>query len=194
MLSEEEVAGVLEVLAAAGSDELFCIAIEIAGMRDEPVPERRAFESLLKKAVKDRIIEPVSAQEVKGCSSEKIYIPGPAAFPSVPDELSAVMDILRIKKRKIDWKKVAPSRVNELSGEVDEFTSSIEGLAGGWLNKKKVSQLEKEYGRLMSTCSDFEFWIPADVYGLKTVRAKLQRIKEELSRAGGLISGFTCQA
>lgn len=169
MIPIEELAGVVEVLGVTNEDELYAIFKELTFFKKCGVPSRKEVKELIRHAIKEHWIEAVHESKI---------IVGPCAFREVPDDLSEVIDILEIDiDRKIDWDKVSSVKTAELKSEVEALSKKIYGGRGKITSKKKITELESEYHRLMQLYYDFDFWLPID---LATAKEELRRLSKEL--------------
>ncbi|MBU2617954.1 MAG: hypothetical protein KKI07_04680 [Euryarchaeota archaeon] len=163
MITIEELAGVVEVLGFTNEDELYAIFKELAFLREHKAPPKNKIRELIKRAMKEHWIEVVHGTE---------FIVGPCAFPEVPDGLSEIIDVLEIDaNRKIDWSEVASAKTAELKSEITALSKRIAALRRKRASKKRITELENEYQRLLELYYDFEFWLPCD----------LSRVREALS-------------
>ncbi|MDD2777862.1 MAG: hypothetical protein PHS47_05570 [Methanocellales archaeon] len=169
MISIEELAGVVDVLGITNEDELYAIFKELIFSRKCKIPSRKKVKEVIRSAIKEHWIEAVHGSEL---------IVGPCAFPEVPDDLSEVIDILKIDvNRKIEWDEVASAKIAELKSEVETFSKIIDDQGGREASKKQIIELESEYQHLMGLCYDFEFWLTTD---FTMIKAELRTLSQKL--------------
>ncbi|NYT00512.1 MAG: hypothetical protein GKB99_02155 [Methanocellales archaeon] len=169
MIPIEELAGVVEVLGVTNEDELYAIFKELTFFRRCKVPSRKNVKELIGHAIKEHWIEAVNGSGI---------IVGPCAFTEVPDDLSEVIDILKIDiNRKIDWNKVSSVKTGELKSDFEDLSKKIYGLKGKITSKKQIIELENDYNRLMQLYYDFDFWLPVN---LALAKEELRSLSKEL--------------
>ncbi|MCL7415271.1 MAG: hypothetical protein M8349_04325 [ANME-2 cluster archaeon] len=176
MLCVEELCGIVEVMVVASDDEITEVVRELAYMRDVDMPEPDDLDDLIRLALKSHWLETVPQTAVcNGPKGELFYIAGPAAFGTVPDELSEVMEIIEFEGcRSIDWDKVASKITSGLSRQVEKLEIVVEDAADGTAEFDTAQAL---YSVLFNLYYDYDFWLPD---GLPDIAVALEKVSLRL--------------
>ena len=131
--TRDELAGVVDLFGGLTYDELADALVELAFKRGQDVNED-AVESTIDAAIDDYYLVEIPAGyvvDVEATADEtaatdgqtppaddtEILVPGPVAFPSLPDGAEDLPHILDAPRRTIDREVLGASIVNQLDGE-----------------------------------------------------------------------------
>lgn len=183
MITHEELAGIAEVLVVVMEKEWADIYRELAYLREEEPPASDEIMEAVEEAVCSGLLAALGKRELScELDGSRFYTVGPGAFPIVPEELSEVIDILRLgtSSRKIDWDMVAQVKVADIISRITALSGRADKLYGQRPSRDKVGEIEQEYSDLLALLSDYEFWLPCDLDGARESLGRLSRKIEAL--------------
>ena len=140
--TSDELAGVVDLFGGLRREELERALGELAARTDGATVEERAVDDALARAVDGFALVDL---EVDG---EAVYVPGPTAFPELPDHGEDLPHIMDVPKRSFDRET--------LGGRVaDRFAASVE---------RAVAADDRERAReLIDVSYDAEAWGPVEL-------------------------------
>ncbi|MDP2217713.1 MAG: hypothetical protein Q8J68_10545 [Methanolobus sp.] len=192
MITNEELAGIIDALGALREDEICAIAEEISFLRKEDFSAETITE-MCRKALDEHLIEIISSDEVKGADSaashpggKNYYIPGPNAFPDIPFELSEAIDILMMSKREVDLERVSKSFSADLHKQAMELGGDIRSFSETRISEAGLSALSERYGDILNLYCDYDSWLPGGMDGIEDELQELSRKLEQLRAAQGI--------
>lgn len=190
MVSKEELCGIIDAMGALTAEEIYLSAKEMSHIRrkgDVPLtlPE---IKSSCEEAEKENLIVAVSWEEVEGMEESDIsyYISGPNAFPEVPFELSEVIDILELTKRKVDLSKVSVRISRNLHRRIKNLENKIDSVSKGKIHESDMENLEYRYSDILNQYYDYDFWLPGEISPIEDELKELSNRIEALKSAQGI--------
>ncbi|WP_292465479.1 hypothetical protein [Methanolobus sp.] len=192
MITNEELAGIIDALGALREDEICAVAEEISFLRKEDFSAETITE-MCRKAVDEHLLEVISPDEVKCADSDvshpcgnNYYIPGPNAFPDIPFELSEAIDILVMSKREVDLERVSKSFSANLHEQAMGLSEDISSFSEGSISEAGFSVLAGRYGDILNLYYDYDSWLPGGMDGIEDELQELSRKLEQLRAAQGI--------
>jgi len=129
--TRDELAGVVDLFGGMTRDELADALLELAFKRGQDVDED-AVEATISDAIEDYYLVEIPAEYVLDHDAEDenphddgqdpadmILVPGPAAFPTLPEGGEDLPHILDAPRRTIDREVLGASIVNQLQAEAE---------------------------------------------------------------------------
>lgn len=177
MISAAELTGIVYVLGAATFEEICAVEKEISDLRG-PTHETGSLNELCIEAVKEHLLESVSAEDVAGVgTNDNAYlITGPNAFPEIPPELSQVIDILKLPVRKVDMDTISKKLLKSFQKKVHGLKTKIEAVE---VDSEQIKKLESKYSDLLNLYYDYDSWLPGR---FETVADNLMEISKKIER------------
>lgn len=125
--TRDELAGVVDLFGGLTRDELADALVELAFKRGQDVNED-AVEATIEDAIHDYYLVEVPEHYVLDDAVESddpddvdhILVPGPVAFPALPEGAEDLPHILDASRRDLDRDVLGAAIVNQLRGEVDD--------------------------------------------------------------------------
>ena len=130
--TRDELAGVVDLFGGLTRDELADALVELAFKRGQDVNED-AVEATIQNAIHDYYLVEVpehyvldTAESTETIESDDpddvdtILVPGPVAFPTLPEGAEDLPHILDAPRRDLDRGVLGAAIVNQLRGEVDD--------------------------------------------------------------------------
>lgn len=100
--THDELAGVVDLFGALTPDELTAALAELA-FKDGRDVDETALENAVADAVEAYVLLPVPGDAVEGYAGEADpLVPGPAAFPTLPDHAEDLPHIMDVPERRLD--------------------------------------------------------------------------------------------
>ena len=177
MISAAELTGIVYVLGAATFEEICAVEKEISDLRG-PTHETGSLNELCTEAVKEHLLESVSAEDVSGVGTNDnaYFITGPNAFPEIPPELSQVIDILKLPVRKVDMDTISKKLLKSFQKKVHGLKTKIEAVG---VDSEEIKKLESKYSDLLNLYYDYDSWLPGR---FETVADNLMEISKKIER------------
>jgi hypothetical protein len=181
MVTEEDIAGIVDVLGAATLAEITAVVREIEFMEGETPTPAEEVEKTCERAKTRHWLESIGTGEIMGMEPDdaEYFIPGPDAFPGYAPKLSEVLDILGLEKREPDRERVIRKfsrrlkmRVTWLSNRIGEQPADSETL----------KKLGEHYDDLLNLFYDYDSWIPGAFSALEeevlALGSRLENLRE----------------
>ena len=143
--TQDELAGVVDLFGGLTREELEGALVELAYKQGKEV-DREAFADAIEASVDDYFL--VRAET----GGEPLLVPGPVAFPALPENASDLPHILDIERREIDRERAGRAVRDRLSAEADG------ALAAG--DEERAAQL-------LDVTYDLEAWAPVEAGGIR---------------------------
>ncbi len=185
MVGKEEICGIVDALGALTCDEIHSVTTEIELIRENDPPSFKSIEELCEMAERENILVLVSREEVEGMEQDNslYYISGPNAFPEIPFELSEVIDILEMTKRKIYTRKVSSRLGGNLQKRIKNLSSRIDSMENDIIDAKGIESLEDWYSDILNQYYDLSFWLTEDMNDIEEEIQLLSNRIEEMKNA-----------
>lgn len=142
-VSEDELAGVVDLFGALTREELGRALVELAYKRGEDT-EPAAFDADVEAAVESYHLVAVDPDD----AAERLYVPGPVAFPTLPDAATDLPHILDVDDRSVD---------RDLLGEAAR--SRFEADADRAIDTGDTERIEQ----LLDVSYELELWASVDL-------------------------------
>ncbi|MDK2893177.1 hypothetical protein [Methanohalophilus sp.] len=187
MISEKEIAGIIDALGAVTLGEIKEIVHEIEFLNEDTNTPSEEIERLCAKAKSKHWAEIITHKEIEGISPEDLqnpdeeyFILGADAFPEYPPKLSEALDILKLHKRELDREKIIHRFARRLKMKIKHLSNKInESQKDG----KALKKLDKQYSDLLNLYYDYDSWIPEAFSELEDDVLKLAEKLESLKKA-----------
>lgn len=148
----DELAGVVDLFGALTGEELGQALVELAFKRSEDC-EPAAFEDDIAAAVDTYHL--VSFDFSERFDASTLYVPGPVAFPELPENATDLPHILDIEQRSLDREKLGEAAEKQFRAD------TAQAVAAG--DEERIEQL-------LDVSYELDVWAPVD---LSTARERL---------------------
>ncbi|WP_266075922.1 DUF7109 family protein [Haladaptatus caseinilyticus] len=138
--TKDELAGVVDLFGALTRDELADALAELAFKQGKEVDES-TFESVIEGAVTDYYLVEAESCGKTDSEGERVLVPGPVAFPVLPDNGEDLPHIMDVPERSVNRERIGERVRNRLREEAEN--------AG-----------EDRAGHLLDVSYDLEAWAP----------------------------------
>ena len=145
----DELAGVVDLLGGLTREELSQALVELGGRRGD-VPDEDAVEASIERAIEEYYLA-----RYERAGEADLLVPGPTAFPALPDHAEDLPHIMDVPDRAIDRERLGEQVAERLRSDAD---AAIE--AGD----------AERIRTLVEVTYDAETWAPVD---LADVRRRL---------------------
>ncbi|MFC7166766.1 DUF7109 family protein [Halospeciosus flavus] len=127
--TKDELAGVVDLFGGLTRDELARALTELAFRRGADVDES-AVDRLIEEAREDYYLVGVETDEYAAADDRELLVPGPVAFPTVPDDGEDLPHILDVERRRVPREDRAAAFRARLAAEIgtDPDESRVEYL------------------------------------------------------------------
>lgn len=147
-VSGDDLAGVVDLFDALTREELTRAFVELAFKRGEET-ESAAFGPAIEAAVDAYHLVEVDTD----AADERLYVPGPVAFPTLPEGAADLPHILDVPDRSIDDEALASAAKSRFTADAEE------ALEAG--DPERIEQL-------VDVSYELEVWAPVDVEAVRT--------------------------
>jgi hypothetical protein len=142
-LSTDDLAGIADLFGGLTRAELTEALTELAFRQGVEPPEE---------AVVDEAVRAYALVEYPREGADPLLVPGPAAFPTLPDGAADLPHILGIKARAVDRDRLGAAVEERFRGDVARAVADGDDAL---------------VGRLLDVSYDLETWGPVDLGGLR---------------------------
>jgi len=145
MLSSDELAGVVDLFGALTHAELGRALVELAFKQGEDC-EPAAFDEDIETAVDTYHLVSFEFSEKRDAST--LYVPGPVAFPELPENATDLPHILDIEGRSLDREKLGEAAEQQFRAD------TAQAVAAG--DEERIEQL-------LDVSYELDVWAPVDL-------------------------------
>jgi hypothetical protein len=148
--TKDELAGVVDLFGTLTRDELTSALAELAFKQGKEVNES-AFDSTIAAAVTDYYLVETECETTDGARADAL-VPGPVAFPMVPENGEDLPHIMDVPNRSVDRGSVGEAVAERLRDEAEAAVESGD---------------EERARYLLDVSYDVEAWAPVAVGGVR---------------------------
>lgn len=163
-LSADDLAGVVDLFGGLTRAELDRALEELAFRRGVEPPAEGAVEDAVRAYALVEYPREGAAdgtEAATGTDADLLLVPGPAAFPTLPDGAADLPHILDIEERRVDRERLGEAVEERFRGDVARAVADGDDDA---------------VGRLLDVSYDLDTWGPVDLGGL---RERLDEARED---------------
>lgn len=146
-VSGDEIAGIVDIFGALTRQELGQALVELAFKRGEE-REPSSFDAEIDEAIDTYQLLGLDGDAVDPSVNETALVPGPAAFPTLPDQAEDLRHILDVPERTVD-----DNRAGEIAADRLHEEAVIAIRTGD----------HDELRRLIDLSYDIELWAPVSL-------------------------------
>ncbi len=167
--TKDELAGVVDLFDALTRRELAEALAELAFKQGKEVDES-AFEAVIEDGVRDFYLVETNTDDNTVADGDPLLVPGPVAFPALPENAEDLPHIMDVPVRTIDREGLGARVKHRLAEEAEQLAEGIETD-----DEKAETDDEERVRYLVDVSYDLEAWAPVEAGNVR------ERLDEAIS-------------